>query len=495
MLIVETKDNNYTTSIDGITLHSKYSPAREADKFIKSKIKSDGTVIIIGAGLGYLYTAIEILYPNITVIGIPLDKELGDLSKKLNNSKREQWDYTINLSSFLKSVINTNNIKGLQVLEWEPTSKVYKEMALEINKTLVMAIRRVNGNLLTTARFGQLWIKNSIKNYLTTERYISQFNINKPIIIVASGSSLNKNFTLLKEVRDKIVLIALSSANMALKENNITADLIFSTDPGYYSKLHLNITNNIIAMPLTNSTTSHNSVLLLNQGNPFEKDIIKLGNLPHIKISENGTVAGTALEFALSQSKSEVFLLGQDLESADLISHVTPYAFDNLLKLQGKKDNPHYSIMYKRWVNQGVSFKTYRDWFSDISLKNPNRIFRINNNSLGINGITDIDCATFKSKLPSVNKSVGLEYKILEMKNESIRVKNIENLLNEWLISLNEQEIIENPLFYLISTSKYTDINNKALSEDLINIKIQECREESILFIKRLLSLYGRKLL
>lgn len=495
MQIVETKDNNYTISIDGIILHSKYSPIREAEKFIKTNIKATGTVIIIGAGLGYLYTAIENLNPHIAVIGIPLNKDLGELSRKLNNTNREQWDLTVTVLSFLNSVINTNNIKGLQVLEWEPTAKAFKEISLEINKTLVSKIRRVNGNLLTTVRFGRLWIKNSIKNYLRTDRYITDFNIYKPVVIVASGSSLNKSFILLKEIREKIVIIALSSANMALKENNITSDLIFSTDPGYYSKLHLNISDSIIAMPLTNSTTSGNTVLLLNHGNSFEKDIIEAGKIPSIKLPENGTVAGTALEFALKQSRSEIFLLGLDLESSDLVSHVTPYAFDNLLKDQEKRNNPYYSIMYKRWVNQGVSFKTYRDWFSNISLKNPNRIFRINNSSLNINGITDIDEKIFKLKLAGENNVIGFEYKIKEMKNKKIKALIIENLLNGWLKSLNKQEILENPLFYLISTSKYTDINNKALSDELISIKTQECREESILFIKRLLSLYGRKLL
>lgn len=493
MLIVETKDNNYTVSIDGITLHSKYSPIKEAKKFIETNIKTDGTLIIIGAGLGYIYTAITQLYPKISVIGIPLNKTLGEKSLIINKTNRIQWDFT-NLTKFLKTEISVKNIKGLQVLEWEPTAKVYKEFSTEVNNSLVTIIRRINGNLLTTARFGRIWIKNSIKNYLKIENYVTDFKINKPIVIVASGKSLNNYFDFLREIREQVVIISLSSANMALESNNITPDLTFSTDPGYYSKLHLYGNKNILAMPLTNSTSVGNTVLLLNQGNKFENQIIGLESLPHINIRENGTVAGTALEFAIKYSNKEIYLFGQDLESRSMETHVSPYSFDKLLINQQNRNNPHYSIMYKRWIDQGVSFKTYRDWFSNISINNPDRIFRINMDSKNIPGIHDIDTSCLRLKLNNnINKGITFTTKTLNSRDN--RINNIEKLLNNWLKRLNQEIIKENTLFYLISTSKYTDVNNKALSDDLKNIKFQECKEESIQFIKRLLSLYGRKLL
>lgn len=493
MLITKTKDNNYTVNINGISLHSKYSPIKEAEKFVQSNIHRDGTIIIIGAGLGYIYTVVEDLFPKSSIIGLPLDRELGRQSLKLNKTRRKQWDF-INLSSFLNREIDITTIKGLQIITWEPTTKAFNENYLNITNTLAAIIRRLNGNILTTARFGRLWIKNSLKNFLNTENYISDFIISKPIVITASGKSLNDNLDLIKEIRDNIVLISLSSSNMALEQNGITPDITFSTDPGYYSKLHLYGNRKIVGMPLTNSTSDKNTILLLNQGNSFENEIIKMGNLPSISIGENGTVAGTALEFSLTYSYSKIFLIGQDLESSDLRSHVTPYSFDNLLKSEEHRTEPYYSIMYKRWKNQGVSFKTYRDWFTEIALKNPGRIFRLRSYSKEIPGIEDIDRKNFKYWILN-NPSKGFSYTVTHYSNKKERKILIEKMLNRWLKTLTEDEIEENPLIYLISTSHYTDIKSKALSDDCRIKIIQSCREESILFIKRLLSIYGRKLL
>ena len=88
-----------------------------------------------------------------------------------------------------------------------------------------------------------------------------------------------------------------------------------------------------------------------------------------------------------------------------------------------------------------------------------------------------------------------LTYTTIKHKSSAERHKYITSLCNKWLKELKDQEIKENPLFFLISTSNYTDVYNKALSKLEILAKEEKGREESILFIQRLLNLYGRKLL
>ncbi len=497
MNLIKTKDNNYTVNINNIFIHSKYSPLKEAEKLILNKISNTTTVVVIGPALGYLYKILEIIHPTITVIGIPLSKELGEISVELNKTDRKQWDTITDLHDFLTKNITIFNIKGLQIVEWEPTSRAFPELSTTVNKIIGTHIRRLNGNLLTTARFGKLWIRNSLKNYLLIEKYIASIEINKPIVIAASGKSLNSYIPALKSTRNNIFLISLSSANLALEYFNIKPDITFSTDPGYYSKLHLKTQCDFISMPLTNSSSVKSPTLVINQSNIFEEEIIKAGEIPAIKINENGTVAGTALEFALKNSNQNIYLVGQDLAAEDIITHTTPYAFDNLIKTMEDKTTPHYSIMFSRWINQGISFKTYRDWYESVSKSYPNRIQRINDTGIKkINGIEDITEINFINQIKNMDTSkLSSDIKVINGKPKEMRQQDVYKILNNWINIFTKEDFSKNPLFYLTSTSIYTDVNSKALSKPEKDLLVQKGKDESILFLKRLMSLYGRKLL
>lgn len=491
MHLIETKDKNFTVTIEGVNIHSKYSPLREAEKFVEQNITHRSTIIVLGAGLGYIFKILDNKYPNLEIIDIPYNKTLAKYSLDLNPSNRTQWDGIQNIDDFLISVIHEKNIKGLQIIEWDPVEKIFKQEAQIINNAIINRIRRVNGNLLTTARFGKKWLRNTLKNYINIETYITELKINNPIIIVASGKSLKYSIDVIKNIRDKVTLISLSSANMALDYYNIKSDITFSTDPGYYSKLHLSDMNGILAMPLTNSTSANNSVLLINQGNEFEEQLIH--NLPKINLEENGTVAGTALLFALRITSKPIYLIGQDLQSNDVESHVRPYAFDTLLESKTNRTNPYYSVKYKRLINEGVTYKTYRDWFSKISKENPNRIFRLDSYSTKIDGIEDIKAETIIKLFRDRPKSY-FSYTKKHNKTKKIREKEVIKIIKNWLESIEREEIEENSLFYLISTSQYTDANNKALSKAELDSHNLHCRNESIQFIERLLELYGKQL-
>lgn len=490
MTLIQTKDNQYTTIINNTTIHSKYAPSREAEKFLSSKLKKFHIVIVLGAGLGYLYTEILKKNPEVKIIAIPYNYELSQESLKLNPTPRIQWDFKEDLYSFLSSYINEFNIKDLEIIEWEPSALVFNTISREINDIIAKKIRVINGNLLTTARFGKLWLKNSLKNYINIESYISDIKINKPIVIIASGRSLNLCLPYLKEVREYVTVISLSSANMALKKFDIKPDITFSTDPGYYSKLHIYNTKNIVAMPFSNCSANNNEVLLLNQNNFFENELLDIGKIPNFKINENGTVAGTALEFALKYSNSKIYLIGQDLGSSDFNTHVSPYSFDKLLINDSSRIKPFYTIKYRRFMDQGYTYNTYYDWFSKTGKNNPNRIYRVNSNGKEIINIKDITFSDFKLSLLK-NEKPTLEFNFFNPKNKKNRTMDVIKLLEKWLNDINNQENYENQLFYLISTAKYTDVRDKTTENLLKNEIIQE----STIYLKRLLQHYGKQLL
>ena len=491
--LLDTKDGCKTLKIDGIYIHSKFSPLKEAKRFITTTLSTKSTVLILGGGLGYIFKAIRDISPDIEIINIPYDRELGELSLRINKTERVQWDTIEPVKTFIDRTLNITNIKGLQVIEWEPSHKTHVDFSNNINNVLVQSIRKINGNIMTTARFGKKWIKNSLKNFIQTTSYVENFTVNRPIAIVASGKSLDASIHILKKNRNSFTVLALSSAVLALTEHNITPDIIFSTDPGYYSKLHLyaGVKTPLLAMPLSNSMESGAPVLLLNQGNQFEHDIIYRNKIPNISINENGTVAGTALEFAINYSKGSIYLFGQDLAPTDIISHLTPYAFDNLLQSSESRIKTYYSTLYNRWIESGITYKTYRDWFSAISQKHPNRIFRVGSETESIYGISDLKEVPIYSYSPKHPLTITTQ-------NTGVKEDRIEivlALVSNWIKLFENKKISENYLFYLISTSIYTDITSKALSKSAKEAKLKQGKDESILFLEGLLKLYGRKLL
>ena len=60
-----------------------------------------------------------------------------------------------------------------------------------------------------------------------------------PVLVCASGPSLNCCIKIIKQFEDKLFIICLSSALSVLIKNNIIPDLVFSTDGGYWAGEHL----------------------------------------------------------------------------------------------------------------------------------------------------------------------------------------------------------------------------------------------------------------
>ena len=88
---------------------------------------------------------------------------------------------------------------------------------------------------MTTMRAGKLWNNNLLKNLSQVIKnpgfnYFFNYFQNKPIIIVSAGPSLNKNIKVLKEAKDRAVIIAVSTALKALLSENIIPDIVTIID-------------------------------------------------------------------------------------------------------------------------------------------------------------------------------------------------------------------------------------------------------------------------
>lgn len=495
MKLTETRDGNNTFQIRGVNIHSAYSPVKEAEKFFNKNVPPCTTLIILGAGLGYLYSCAEKALPECRILAIPYSPETGEYTKK-EFKNIEIWDGKSSLFTFFMEKLTEWDLKGLQVIEWPPMARALPKMSELANKSVIDSVRRLNGNLMTTAAFGKKWIKNSVHNYIHTESYIKDFSINKPVIITSSGPTLEKSLPYIEEFRERVMVLALSSSLAALNHWNILPDLCVSTDPGYYSQLHLEALPQGVPLlsPLSNcrKKRTKNPILLINQNNFTDRSFIETLNLPSITLGENGTVAGTALDFSLQSSKGSVILAGQDLCSRGIQSHVSPHTFEPLLKKEVQKTSPYEGILFSRYINSGSSLKTYEAWFHQRGTAYSDRIYRLTGSKVKLRGITDVK-GDFLSTLPG-QTGPGLNYTRIDAPSFRERTSNLMDILDWWLRELKNGNSFKREIISLIATPKMTEINNRTLPEDKREALFSEAKEESICFLERLKRGYGTKL-
>lgn len=451
------KSGDLTLYLNGKSIHSRYDPAAEANAYIKQQnyLQNPYLFILIGPGLGYLKTSIFELYPEANIFSIHMDKEIFDLSIKTGNNW--VYDSKTSLSSKLSDFIPDFQLLETKILKWIPCTGKFPERTKKIDTIIHQFFLERKGSIFTTGGFGKIWLRNINLNIITKKRVLSVGNLDSPVIITASGPSLNDSIAILKKYRNKFVLAALSSSLTALNNAKILPDFIFHTDPGFWAKEHLkSIENNKIPviMPLTSSFHSSlkNPVILFNQCSYLENLIL---NNTYIKIPSHGTVAGTAYLFFRQLTKNAIIFAGLDLCYNDLQEHVRPHSFDIIFDLKQNRLNGYLNILYNKQHVTGESYKsiktntafsTYAGWFNDESkLSN---CFRYNASSILTNGMENINLNKFVQLL---NYPKG-DYTLQENKNiltKTVIIQLLTKILNELKLfelsikSMNKDNILK----------------------------------------------------
>ena len=149
-----------TFSFNGNLVHSSYNPLKEAEKYVISNLKpsinGNQLFIILNPGLNYIYDILEKKFPESRFIIIhSIEQAYKNISFKYKDNASVWYPgcSNMNLESFLKSEFTEINLKGLQIFNWSPGSKVFNDISDYIENTLSRVIREYNGNINTTNLF------------------------------------------------------------------------------------------------------------------------------------------------------------------------------------------------------------------------------------------------------------------------------------------------------------------------------------------------------
>ncbi len=434
--------------INGISIHSSYSPEKEAQKFLSRQGIAPGSYyfLIIGPGKGYLYKEIKNMFPGSIIVSLYLDKSIYSISDKMGYS----WYYgsPTPLKLFLSEIIDDFALPIIRLIEWYPCIKAFPSNSKEVISGVQQFLIERNASIITTVNFGMRWLRNSFINFTNQSHFTYIDKIDKPVLIAASGPSLSYSLNLLMENRNRVFLIALPSSLHVLQHVNLKPDLIINTDPGFWNILHFMrypYHDIPVAMPLTASFNKlQNPVFLINQNTYIEKILLQTLKIPSISLPSNGTVAGSALSLANKLTSFPVIFAGLDFSYDDIHEHVTPHTFDTLIETEQSRLSPLLSILYSRKIGnvlpgnirQNRAFNTYAAWFNHSGFSN--KLYRLNPSETELSSFKNIDNNDFIKIINSPSKSLSItgdKYKIYDKKElinaAADTIEFFINLLNE----------------------------------------------------------------
>lgn len=405
---IRAKNGELTAKADGLFLHSSYNPSKESERFAQNlKVeRHEEAVIIIEPGISYVAGNLRKIYPAKKIGAIRLEKSfreydgLFDFVLDFCDDTRDDSE----LQNLLLGKLGEQMIFSAHFADWEPSKKAFAQGCARTHAAIKGAMEKARTILVTREYFEKKWLLNSAAfvKYLRNPVSLRE-KIGMNVLIVASGPSLHNALGTIREFQADFFTIVLSSALSACKKNGISADLVMSTDGGFWAGEHLKHLDYSTVLALSpesfcaRNRLERNPVLPLFYRDGLSKKLTSLcGFSGGVMAERNGTVSGTALEFALKNSSGKIYFSGLDMATARGFQHENPNEIEKNNEQKDDRLRPRSTRCLKSELS-GESLGIYLQWFRNTDFE-PGRIFRVIDspqNSLG--RIQDITTADFKT--------------------------------------------------------------------------------------------------
>ena len=465
----------------GKPLNSRYDPKLEAESFVARTLKGESpeAIIIVGETLGYLTRATRAVFPASSILSVFLSDELRPHAP--DDVDSACFPDESGVVRDLADAISEITYDHTSIVRWEPSLRQWPEVANSVLTTLRDALLISSGNRSTTAAFGRRWLSNIVRNLLELPDTIVDIAGTRPVCIAASGPSLERSLEAIVPLTDRVEIWALPSSVSAFAARDIRPQVVISTDAGYYASTHYRRLPDAgvvtVAFPLTaypGAFRASARVALLNQGSFFERSLYRRLRLPHTYVPANGTVAGSALELALSR-RTPILFIGLDLSVIAGQEHARPHPFHDMLIRSSTRFGPTESSVFSRAMElypdqiasqnrTNMPLRTYASWFRKRIAEAPApSVYRVFPSCVEIDGMVPLDLHEVRSFLdrfpPDRTTRVpptGARTPPLEERRESIRA-----VIAEWIDRLSrtdpaspfqEEDVIH--LLYLLDTQR-----------------------------------------
>lgn len=482
---LKAKNGEQTARFNSLFLHSAYSPINESQRYIQNLeiTFTPELIVFIEPCLSYTLPFIKERFSKSKTAVIRFTKSF--------NQFNSDFDYIFYADSTLNNqLLNTfteEQLCSTYFLPWQPSEKAFSELSTLTWNEIKKVTQKAKTFLVTREYFEKKWFLNTCNNISKIKtNIILKKQIDIPVAIIASGPSLKEALPLLKKYQNKIFIISLSSAISCCLQNGILPDLAFSTDGGFWAGEHLKqLKHKRIPLVLgcealcPTSILKSNQIILLNYCEGLSADLLKTTQIKTMNGIRNGTVSGTALDFALSYSNSYIYFFGLDLASNKGFSHTNPNENE---KTNSLKENRLFTR--EKRITPGTfkneSLLLYEEWFKNKSLQN-RKVFRIINdqkkqNTLG--QIKDISINNFEEELKT--------YKDSEKSFENFFIETKQSINKNSLLDYIKKVFNDNKTLKFLFPLDYVALNHNTGNNMLIQNRISEKKLQIITKVEKL---------
>jgi hypothetical protein len=299
--------------------------------------------------------------------------------KALHSNKKYfpiAYDDLNTLKTSLYANLEKNNylVYGTSFVMLNDWTKDYKKEYNYILKAFKYLLEHELMNINTNNKYSKYQYFNQYKSISKLLKYPTT-NVLKgvlkgfPCVCVGAGGSLSKNIEYLKQVQDKVYIIACLNVLKPLLKAGIKPDLVTALDfnikmAEFCDTYHdLTLVSDVSAYHKLDEHFKHNILCLSSIA--YKKTLVKfLADLgvdtsDNDKIKTSFSVAFFNINLAEYMGAKEIILLGQDLATSDK-THIDGYVFNKA------KDNT-WNIPVKSWDKKGIvytdsAFNTYREF-------------------------------------------------------------------------------------------------------------------------------------
>jgi hypothetical protein len=332
-----------TLRIDGLYVHSKHDPEREALRLAASIPEGEGPLVVLGFGLGYLAEAasrgrrdrpLVVVEKHPSLIRRALEeRDLGDFLSSGNlifvtGGAAEGITGPLDLFELPPAFIKTR-----------PLGELDGDWYGQAESSASALLRRREVNRATLKKFGKRWVRNLGKNReairdLPGIAALAGVGRDFPALLVAAGPSLDRVAPLLPALKERCILVAVDTALRFLLAHDVEPDFTVTVDPQYWNDRHLDRSGSRGGNLVAESAVYPRS---LRQG--FRRSFLCSSLFPLGRFIEDrvetkgplgagGSVATSAWDFARLLGCGEIWIAGLDLGFPHLKTHFRGALFE-----------------------------------------------------------------------------------------------------------------------------------------------------------------------
>lgn len=264
---------------------------------------------------------------------------------------------TGDLEAFLTEVFDDWGPEAVRWEVWPAFERLVPQLALDWSKRFRDHYRTVQGSWLTQKVFGRRFWTNAVRNFLDWNQGLALVPGDRPLVVAASGPSLDDGLEILARHRHLFDLWALPSSFETLAQRGLAPDAGVATDGGFYAREHL---HRLWKTPVpvlaalgsaADPVLTQRPCLFFSQGLEIERSLLgALGG--YTEVPSQGTVAVTALRLALRATSGPVLVAGLDLSFRDLRGHTSPHTVDRRLSTMHHRLAPWEGLWAQRRIDQ-----------------------------------------------------------------------------------------------------------------------------------------------